>query len=38
MGVKLGANGYQSEAAALYAGQRALQEFLEALRREERRK
>jgi hypothetical protein len=38
MGVKLGAGGYQSEAAALYAGQRALAEFLKDLSREERRK
>jgi hypothetical protein len=38
MGIKLGAGGYQSEAAALYAGQRALAEFLKDLSREERRK
>ena len=31
MGVKLGASGYQSEAAALYPGQRALAEFLKDL-------
>lgn len=38
MGIKLGAGGYQSEAAALYAGQRALAEFLKDLAREDRRK
>ena len=38
MGIKLGSGGYQSEAAALYAGQRALAEFLKDLSREERRK
>ena len=38
MGIKLGAGGYQSEAAALYAVQRALAEFLQDLSREKRRK
>jgi hypothetical protein len=37
MGIKLGAGGYQSEAAAQYAGQRALAEFLKDLAREDRR-
>jgi hypothetical protein len=38
MGVKLGAGGYQSEAAAEYAGKRALEDFLDALAKEERQR
>ncbi|WP_426614529.1 hypothetical protein [Bradyrhizobium sp. McL0616] len=38
MGIKLGAGGYQSEAAALHGGQRALAEFLKDLSREDQRK
>jgi hypothetical protein len=34
MAVRVGRNGYQSRTAAEYAGNRALQEFLEALARE----
>jgi len=37
MGVKLTGNGFQSEAAAEFAGKRALAEFLEALSNEELR-
>ena len=37
MGIKLGAGGYQSEAAALYAGKQALAEFLKDLSRENRK-
>jgi hypothetical protein len=38
MGVKIGDGGYQSQAAAEFAGKRALEEFLRALAREERQK
>ena len=38
MGVKLGAGGYQSQGAAEFAGERALEEFLIELPREERRR
>ena len=38
MGVKLSGDGYQSEAAAEFAGKRALAELLEALSKEEVRK
>ena len=37
MGVMVGRSGYQSQAAAEYAGKRALEHFLEALAKEERR-
>jgi hypothetical protein len=37
MGVKLIANGFQSETAAKFAGERALDEFLSELSTEERR-
>jgi hypothetical protein len=37
MGVKLSGDGYQSEAAAEFAGKRALAEFLRALSNEELR-
>jgi hypothetical protein len=37
MGVKLIANGFQSEAAAKFSGERALNEFLSELSKEERR-
>ena len=37
MGVKLIANGFKSEAAAKFAGERALNEFLSELSKEERR-
>src|SRR4051794_7826846 len=37
MGVKLIANGFQSETAAKFAGERALDEFLSELLKEERR-
>jgi hypothetical protein len=37
MGVNLGGDGYQSQAAAEYAGNRALAAFLEQLAKEERR-
>ena len=37
MGVRVGSSGYQSQAAAEYAGTRALEHFLEALAKEERR-
>ena len=36
MGVRVGRSGYQSQAAAEYGGKRALEDFLEALAREER--
>jgi hypothetical protein len=36
MGVIVGRSGYQSQASADYAGKRALEEFLEALAKEER--
>jgi hypothetical protein len=36
MGVTVGRSGYQSQSAAEYAGKRALEEFLEALTKEER--
>jgi hypothetical protein len=36
MGVIVGRSGYQSQAAAEYAGKRVLEEFLEALAKEER--
>jgi hypothetical protein len=35
MGVIVGRGGYQSQAAAMYAGKRALEEFLAALAKEE---
>ena len=38
MGVKVGAGGFQSQAAAEYAGKEALERFLHELAREERRK
>ena len=38
MGVKLSGGGFQSEAAAEFAGKRALAELLEALSKEELRK
>ena len=38
MGVSLSAGGYQSQAAAHYAGNKALAEFLEEIAKEERRK
>lgn len=38
MGVRFGATGFQSRAAAEYAGNRALERFLAELSREERRK
>ena len=37
MGVLLGRSGYRSQTAAEYAGKRALEHFLEALAKEERR-
>ena len=37
MGVRIRESGYQSRAAAEFAGKRALAEFLEALAKEERR-
>jgi len=37
MGVRVGRSGYQSKAAAEYAGKQALEDFLEALAKEERR-
>jgi hypothetical protein len=37
MGVIVGRNGYQSQAAAEYAGKRELEHFLNALAKEERR-
>jgi hypothetical protein len=37
MGVTVGSSGYQSQTAAEYAGKRALELFLEALAKEERR-
>ena len=38
MGVRIGAGGYQSQTAAEFAGQRALDDFLKALVREEKRR
>jgi hypothetical protein len=38
MGVIVGRSGYQSQAAAEYAGKRELERFLIALAKEERRK
>jgi hypothetical protein len=38
MGIRLGAGGYQSQASAQYAGDRALARFLEDIAKEERRK
>jgi hypothetical protein len=38
MGVRLGAAGFQSQAAAEYAGKQALERFLEELSKEERQK
>ena len=38
MGVIVGRSGYQSQAAAEYAGKSALEEFLAALAKEERRR
>jgi hypothetical protein len=38
MGVKLGAGGYQSEAAAEHAGKQALERFPQDLMNEERRR
>jgi hypothetical protein len=38
MGVIVGRSGYQSRAAAEYAGKRELEHFLEALAKEERRR
>ena len=38
IGIKLGAGGYQSQTAAEYAGQQALQRFLADLAKEERRR
>ena len=38
MGVSIGGGGYQSRAAAEYAGKQALERFLEELGKEERRK
>jgi hypothetical protein len=37
MGVMVGDSGYQSQTAAEYAGKRALELFLDALAKEERR-
>jgi hypothetical protein len=37
MGVRFGASGFLSKAAAEYAGEQALERFLEELAREERR-
>jgi len=38
MGVKVTGDGYQSQMAADFAGKRALNEFLDALSKEERRR
>jgi hypothetical protein len=38
MGVRVGSGGYQSKASAEFAGNRALERFLEELAREDRRK
>ena len=38
LGIKLTANGFQSDTAAQFAGKRALHEFLSALSKEERRR
>ena len=38
MGVRVGAGGFQSQAAAEYAGKQALERFLEELAKEEARK
>jgi hypothetical protein len=38
MGIKLGAGGYQSEAAAELAGREALERFLAEVAKEERRR
>jgi hypothetical protein len=38
MGVKIGNGGYQSRTAAEFAGKRALEDFLNALAREERQR
>jgi hypothetical protein len=37
LGIKLGADGFQSESAAKFAGKRALDEFLSELAKEEQR-
>jgi len=37
MGVRIGDSGYQPQTAAEFAGQRALDDFLKAVAREERR-
>jgi hypothetical protein len=37
LGIKMSGEGFQSESAAKFAGQRALDEFLSALAKEERR-
>jgi hypothetical protein len=37
LGIKMTADGFQSEAAAKFAGRRALDEFLDQLAKEERR-
>jgi hypothetical protein len=37
MGVRVGRSGYQSQAAAEYAGKRALEDFLKVLAKEEKR-
>jgi hypothetical protein len=37
MGIRIGGGGYQSQAAAEYAGKRELEDFLKALAKEERR-
>ena len=38
MGIRIGATGYQSQTAGEFAGYRALEDFLKALAREERRR
>jgi hypothetical protein len=38
MGVRFGASGFQSQAAAEHAGKQALERFLEELSKEERQK
>jgi hypothetical protein len=38
MGIRLGSSGYQSQAAAEYAGKRQLEDFLKALAKEDRQR
>jgi hypothetical protein len=38
MGVRIGTGGYQSQTAAAFGGKRALEDFLRALAKEERRR